>query len=110
MSALIEVIQKYGWKGKVTVVYGACHRGIDALVHNLAQIHNFSLEAHPADWAKYGRAAGPIRNQEMVDSGIDVCLAFPAAESSPGTRGTIKMARKKGIPTYVYLSEGKEER
>lgn len=110
MGALIEVIQKYGWEGKVTVVYGACPRGIDFLAHTIAVVHNFSLEAHPADWAKYGRAAGPIRNQEMVDSGINVCLAFPGIGPSTGTMGTVEKARRKGIPTYVYRPEGKEER
>jgi YspA, cpYpsA-related SLOG family len=44
---------------------------------------------YAADWAKHGRAAGPIRNQQMIDEGKpDVVLA------APGGRGTADMVRR----------------
>lgn len=50
--------------------------------------------------SEMGKAGGPVRNQEMVDFGADICLAFPA----PGSRGTYdcaSRAEEAGIPTFV---------
>ncbi len=57
-------------------------------------------EVHRADWAKYGKIAGHIRNQEMVDSTADICLAFPRGVSR-GTRDCITRAENSMIPV-VY--------
>ncbi len=58
-------------------------------------------EAHPAAWDRYGKAAGHIRNQEMVDRGVDRCVGFPIGQSK-GTRGCMRLAKKMGIPTKGY--------
>jgi hypothetical protein len=59
------------------------------------------IEAHRADWSKHLRAAGVIRNQEMVDAGADVCFAFPTGEAK-GTRDCIRRAEKAGIPVTIF--------
>lgn len=79
-----------------TIVHGACPTGVDAIA---AQTPWARIESHPADWSQ-GYKAGPLRNQEMVDSGIDLVLAFPKGKS-PGTRGTIRMAEKAGLKVIV---------
>lgn len=58
-------------------------------------------EIHRADWERYGRRAGMVRNAEMVNAGATVCLAFPLGDS-PGTRGCIRLAEKAGIPVVVH--------
>ena len=53
------------------------------------------VEVHPADWRRYGKAAGPKRNQEMLESGLDYAIGFP------GGRGTADMLRRvqgAGVP------------
>lgn len=57
-------------------------------------------EAHPADWKRYGRAAGMRRNQEMVDAGADLCVAFPLPQSR-GTIDCMRRAKAAGIPIWV---------
>ena len=48
-----------------------------------------------ADWKAHGRAAGPIRNREMLEKGRpDVVLAFPGGK---GTENMISQAEKAGV-------------
>lgn len=85
----------------ITLVHGGCPTGADYLAHSFAHFSSrwIDEEVHPADWKKHGRAAGPIRNQHMVDLGADLCVAFPLGESR-GTRHCMKAAAKAGIPVW----------
>jgi YspA, cpYpsA-related SLOG family len=62
-------------------------------------------EVYPADWQQYGRSAGMIRNQEMVNLKPDLCLAF-IKNDSPGASGCLEMARDAGIPVRVWRDYG----
>ena len=66
-------------------------------------------ERYPADWEKHGKAAGPIRNQQMLTEGKpDLVLAFhDDLASSKGTRDMVMRATKAGIPTYVIGRAGR---
>ena len=83
---------------RLTLLSGAAN-GVDTLVRQLAQKHGIFLLEFPANWRRYGRAAGPIRNQQLVQA-ADVLLAF-VAPTSKGTRNAIALARHKGIPAHV---------
>lgn len=85
----------------VTIVSGGCPTGADRIAERYARLQGFTLEIHPAEWAKHGRAAGPIRNQQMVDAGADVVLAFPLGESR-GTKGCIRAAKVAGLTVKEY--------
>jgi hypothetical protein len=88
-----------GDRADVVVVHGAAV-GADTIAGELAVALGWRVEAHPADWAKGGRRAGPRRNREMVEAGADVCLAFPGPESR-GTWDCVRRARRAGIPVVV---------
>ena len=80
--------------------------GADALGERFAEEHGLQCEIHPADWGKYGRSAGPIRNAEMAEVS-DVLIAFWDGQN-PGTRSMIELARKKGLRlTVVYFTDVK---
>lgn len=50
-----------------------------------------------ADWTKNGKAAGPIRNQQMIDEGKpDLVVAFPGGR---GTADMVRRAKSSGINT-----------
>jgi len=53
------------------------------------------------DWTRYGRAAGPIRNQDIVDA-ADFVVAFWDGKSR-GTRSALRYAKKVGKPAHVWL-------
>jgi len=50
------------------------------------------LQQFPANWNEHGRAAGPIRNQEMAGAG-DILFAFPGGA---GTTNMISNMNRKG--------------
>ena len=55
----------------------------------------------PADWNSYGKAAGPIRNKQMLDEGKpDVVIAFPGGT---GTANMIMQATKAGVKVVKVL-------
>ena len=90
----------------ITVVEGEA-RGADTLGRQAAEELGIKVEAYPADWQQYGRAAGPIRNQQMLDSGIDLVLAFHHnLDKSKGTADMVRRVRRAGIEVEVI--HGKE--
>ena len=83
------------------LVSGACPTGADAIAEGIWEGLGGIVERHPADWGAHGKAAGPIRNQKMVDLGADICLAVPLGESR-GTRHCMKVAEAAGISVLNY--------
>jgi hypothetical protein len=60
-----------------------------------ADEHGLSQERFPADWDTHGRAAGPIRNQRMLDVGKpDFVIAFPGGH---GTANMVRKAKAAGV-------------
>jgi hypothetical protein len=66
--------------------------GADTLARLFGEYAGIPVESYPADWTKHGRAAGPIRNAQMLAEGRpDLVIAFP------GGKGTADMVRKARI-------------
>mgnify|MGYP000554287223 CR=1 FL=1 len=82
----------------VTIITGGA-KGADDLAAAFAMVHWTDYKEYPADWKKYGRGAGPIRNREMFnDSEPDIVLAFPGGK---GTEDMINVARKGNCEVRV---------
>ena len=61
---------------KLHIITGEC-RGIDTFAAQWARDNNVPYNVFPADWKKFGRAAGPIRNKQMLTEGKpDLIVAF----------------------------------
>jgi len=70
--------------------------GADLLARGWAKPSGVAVLNYPADWQTYGRRAGPLRNQRMIDEGKpDLVVAFPGGR---GTADMVKRARNAGIP------------
>jgi len=83
------------------VIHGAA-RGADSIAEFLAQKRGLKVLAFPAQWDKYGKAAGPIRNQQMIDEGKpDRAYAFYTDKAkSKGTKNMVKLLKKARISAW----------
>lgn len=77
-------------EGTIIVTGGA--DGVDSWAESAARTRGFEVIIYPADWRKYGRGAGHIRNRQIVET-CDKLVAF-WDEVSPGTRSSISIASK----------------
>jgi|SRR6478609_3185529 len=101
-AELEAVMVKYG-PLPYTVVHGGAV-GADLMAAHAAEVlgekYDIEIEEHPADWS-LGRAAGPIRNQYMVDLGAHVCLAF-IRNNSAGASHCRDACYEAGIPVRQF--------
>jgi hypothetical protein len=88
---------------EIEIVSGHCS-GADQLGEKYAIDNNISYTVFPAEWNKYGKAAGPIRNTEMIKyatmSKIPVVIGFISPRTK-GTNDTISKATKLGFKIYT---------
>ena len=70
--------------------------GADQAAREWAGYHGISMTVFNADWAKYGKSAGPIRNGEMLDAaGNDaIVVAFLGGH---GTKNCVNQAHERGM-------------
>jgi hypothetical protein len=91
---------RYG-RGLV-VVHGACPAGVDAAFSAACRELEADEEPHPADWGRYGKGAGPLRNGAMVAAGAAFCLAVHRSlAGSLGTQDCVRKALAAAIPVYL---------
>ena len=73
---------------------GDC-KGIDTLTIKWCKENDIEYKVHEAKWNEHGRAAGPIRNGQMIKL-VDTLIAFPGPTST-GTQDAIRQARKLNL-------------
>ncbi len=87
---------------EIEVIHGDC-RGADRLAGKIAKELGMRVTKFPANWKEHGRAAGPIRNQQMLDEDPDIVIGFH--EHVFDSKGTIDMlikSTKKGVKIILY--------
>lgn len=97
VACMLDGLQKY----HPTIIHGKAP-GADTISGDLATFMLLEVKEFPADWKMKGRAAGPIRNQQMLDEGKpDFVIAFhDKLDMSKGTRDMVWKAVLVGIPVY----------
>lgn len=90
---------------KNTIVIHGAARGVDSIADLVAINLGFERKPYPADWNKYGKAAGIIRNRQMLQENpnIDLVLAFHEhIEESKGTKNMIEIAKMARIEVKLF--------
>lgn len=102
------VRDKIGASGfEITKVISGGAQGVDQLGEQYARDNGIRFDVFPAEWDKYGRAAGYVRNKQMSET-ADALIAIWDGQS-PGTLHMIDIARDKGLPVYVFNEKKQEE-
>jgi predicted Rossmann fold nucleotide-binding protein DprA/Smf involved in DNA uptake len=83
----------------ITTIVSGGAKGADSLAERYAKEKGIKLIVFKAEWDKYGRQAGFIRNRDIV-SGSDMIIAFWDGQSR-GTQHTISVATKRGKEAVV---------
>lgn len=95
----IEILDNL--KHTISEVVSGGAKGADSEGEKWAIANNIPLKVFKADWSKYGRAAGPIRNKQMAEY-ADAVILFPGGS---GTDNMYANAVKAGLKIYDYRSK-----
>lgn len=85
-------------KSDIEIVSGGAD-GADRLGESYAKDMGYPIKYFPADWKKYGNAAGPIRNKQMAEY-ADSLIVFWDWQSK-GTKNMIKNAQDIGLQVRI---------
>jgi len=90
--------------GAVTIIHGAA-RGADGLAGRWARERGQQVQEFPAEWDKYGKRAGFLRNTKMLQEGKPhLVIGFYSDPNAPstGTAMMLDISNKAGVPTRSY--------
>lgn len=90
-----------------SLIISGLAKGADQLGLKFAYEYDVPVQKYPADWKRFGKQAGFIRNREMAQH-ADVLVAFWDGESR-GTAHMIKTAKKQGV-RFIIVDKFKEGR
>lgn len=97
---LLEAISESNFE--ITTVISGGAAGVDSLGEKWAKDNGTTLEVYPAEWAKYGKRAGPVRNQRMAEAG-DALIAVMLRKGTRGTLDMIEKASGMGLKVHIHL-------
>lgn len=96
-------LEEFGLENIECVIEGEAP-GADSLAREAAEELGIPVLKFPADWKKFGRAAGPIRNQQMLNEGKPTLVwAFhDHIEASRGTADMVRRANKANLEPAIH--------
>lgn len=98
---LCNILQWYD----IALIISGGAKGADSLAEKYALEHGIQTKIFPADWDRYGKRAGYLRNEKIV-AACDEVVAFWDGTSA-GTAHTIRIANEQGKPVNVFWPEEK---
>jgi hypothetical protein len=84
----------------ITTVISGTANGVDKLGERFAKDHDIPVLQFPADWDKYGKKAGYLRNIEMAEVGDALICVWDG--QSHGSKHMIEIATRRGLKVYVH--------
>lgn len=100
-------LYKKGYKASNIEIVSGTAKGADTLGISFAEAYGHNVKHFPAEWDKFGKSAGYIRNKQMAEyvsyrKGYGALIAFWDGKSK-GTKHMIDLAKEYGLDTFVYF-------
>lgn len=95
-----DTILKSGWRNEITEIVSGCACGVDKLGEMWAEQNSIPVKRFPANWKKFGKKAGSIRNKQMSEYGNKLIAIW-----NGNSTGTIDMVQQMKIaekPVYLH--------
>lgn len=102
---LKEKLDKIFGKSKPAAIVCGEAQGADKLGRRYAEENKIPVDSHPANWEKYGKQAGYLRNEEMTNH-AQALVAFWDGKSS-GTKHMIETAKRRKLQVRVIRFDKK---
>lgn len=96
-----KVIHNLWYSEEFEMIHGDAD-GADRIAKQICIENGIPQTPYPAEWEKYGRKAGVIRNSQMVNENPKLVVVFFSGKRTRGTQDTINKANRKGITALVY--------
>lgn len=104
---VLDAISACAWSNSITTVITGKAQGADAYGEEWARSKGIQVLEFHADWAKYGKRAGPIRNVAMANAAQALIAVWDG--ESRGTANMIEEARNRGLKVFVFRIDAKED-
>lgn len=106
-DAFLKATERIGVKAITEIVSGTA-RGVDTHGEAIAKKYGIRVAKFPADWDRFGKRAGYLRNEKMAEY-ADALLACWDGKSR-GTKHMIDLAREHGLKVFVYKQDDIDRR
>ncbi|AKC02821.1 GTP-binding domain [Gordonia phage GordTnk2] len=101
---ICDVLSDFEWYSKeCELIHGGAPGADEMAARFCSGYFDMTVTEFPADWGKHGKSAGPKRNQQMVDYGADICLAF----IMPNSKGTMDCLKRAAVAGIQVIAVGK---
>ena len=101
LKVIISAFETLLKEGPIDSVIQGGAMGADYFCSLEAARRGIKVFEFPAEWERYGRSAGYIRNSQMIKEKPDIVLAFQV-KNSKGTEHMISLAKKANIRVILY--------
>ena len=102
LSIVTEIIKRNLDISKLTEIVSGGARGADSLAEKFAAQEDIPMRVFSADWSRFGKGAGPRRNQEIVDYCDQLIAFFINEANSTGTKDSVRRAKRVGKVLVTY--------
>lgn len=99
-SLLEQIWNKLKLNHDSHIIISGAANGVDKIARDFALNNNLGLVEYRAEWEKYGKSAGFIRNKTIINE-CEICIAIWDGESK-GTAHDIRLCKEMKKRLYLY--------